>query len=456
VRFKGTLVLLIVFAVLGGYVYYTDFYGKEARDKQEEAKKRLFGGEAKDVTELTLEQDGRTISAVRKDEKTWEMTSPAGVEADSEAWGQLATSFVEVQKDEVVSAQKTDLAAYGLDKPAVVVRAKLKDGKTEGVAIGAENPKKTFNYARRVDNDEVFLLSTSGTSSLKKTLTDLRNKKVLDFESDNIDAVRITAAGKPDIEIQKSGSDWMIKKPVETRADNGEVISFLSAIQFSRASAFAEENVDAKAAGLDAPSVKVVLHDQKASQDRTLLFGKSPEKDKYYAKDASRPPIFILATEILDKTRRPLLDWRDKTIVRFGEGGSSVVDQIDIIRGNEKLTLKKTGTDWAAADGTKLQQAKVMDLLTALDTERALAFEDSPKPPARFGLDKPRLETVLYEKGKEVARLQVGGETATPPGVYVKGTNPAILTVKKDLYDKLNVRQSDLAEAPPAPATPTK
>jgi len=457
VRFKGTLVLLLVFAALGGYVYYTDFYGKEARDKQEEAKKKLFGGEAKDINEITLENAGTTLTAVRKGEKAWEITSPAGLEADSEAWDQLATSVVDVQKDEVVTSEKPNLASFGLEKPSIAVRAKLKDGKTQGVLIGTENPKKTFHYAKRVDSDEVFLLSTASTSSFKKTMTDLRNKKVLaEFESDNIDAVRITATGKPDIEIQKSGADWMIKKPLEARADNGEVLGFVSAIQFSSASAFADEKIDAKAAGLDAPAVRIVLHDQKAGQDRTLLFGKSPEKDKYYARDASRPPIFILATEIIDKARRPLLDWRDKTIVKFGEGGTSVIDQIDILRGTEKLTMKKSGTDWTAADGARLQQFKVLDLLATIDSERAIAFEDAPKPIARYGLDKPRLEAVMYETGKEVARLQFGGENTSPAGVFAKGTNPVIQTVKKDLYDKLNVRQSDLAEPPPAPAAPSK
>ena len=456
-RFKGTLILLLVFAALGGYVYLTDFYGKEARDKQEEAKKRLFGGEAKDISELSLQNEGRTITAVRKGEKDWEITTPAGLEADPEAWDQLATTFVEVQKDAVVKTEKADLAAFGLDKPGIVVGAKVKDGKTQSVLIGAENPKKTFNYAKRADSEEVFLLPTSSTSSFKKTPTDLRNKKVLDFESDNIDVVRISSTGKPEIEIQKQGSDWSIKKPLETRADSGEVSSFLSAIQFSRASAFADEKVDAKAAGLDAPTVKVVLHDQKAGQDRTLLFGKSPEKDKHYASDAARPAIFILATEIIDKAKRPLEEWRDKSLVRFGEAGSSGIDQIDIVRGAERFSMKKTGSDWAAADATKLQQTKVMEMLALIDSERALAFEDSPRSLARFGLDKPRLEVILQEKGKEIARLQFGSENTNPAGVYLKSSaNPAIQIVKKELYDKLNVRQADVVEAPATPAAPAK
>ena len=455
-RFKGTLVLLLVFGALGGYVYFSDFYNKEARDKQEEANKRLFGGEVKDVEEITLEYEGKTITAIRKDEKTWEITNPGGLEADSETWDQLATSFVEIQKDEVVSAQKADLAPFGLDKPAIVVRVKLKGGTASGLLVGAENPKKTFQYAKRADNDEVFLVSTSGASSFKKSFTDLRNKKVLDFESDNIDVVRIEAAGKPEIEIQKSGSDWQLRKPVDARADGGEVLGFLSAIQFSRASAFADEKVDLKAAGLEAPSVKVTLRDQKAGRDLVLLFGKSPEKDKNYARDAARPAIFILTTEIIDKARRPVFDWRDKTVVRFGEGGSPAIDEIQISRGPEKFSLKKNESDWVMPDGKRAQQLKVSDMLSALENARAVAIIDAPKALSAYGLDRPRLEAVLREKGKDVAALQFGSENSNPAGVYLKTSGPAILTINKDLYEGLNVKPADLQEPEPSPAEPAK
>jgi hypothetical protein len=305
----------------------------------------------------------------------------------------------------------------------------------------------------------VFLVPTSSSGSFKKSLTDLRNKKVLDFESDSIDAVRIQPSGSPDLEIQKSGMDWMIKKPLEARADAGEVTSFLSAIQFSRASAFADEGVDAKAAGLETPSVKVVLHDSKAATDRTLLFGKSPEKDKYYAKDAARPAIFILATEIIDKARKPVLDWRDKTIVKFGESGSPGIDEMEIVRGADKLSLKKTGSDWALSDGRKVQESKIFEMLSTLESERAQAFLESSRTLSSVGLDKPRLELVLREKGKEVAALKFGSDSSNPAGVHVKAINPAIMVASKALYDKLNIKASDLVEvqpAQPSPAVPSK
>jgi hypothetical protein len=136
VRFKGTFVLFLVLLGLGGYIYFSEYRGREERQKQEETKKRLFTGEAADVAELTLEFEGRTLTAVRKDDKNWEISSPAGLEADSEEWEQLASSFVRIEKEETVTTEKADLAPYGLDQPVVKLTAKLKDGKTPGILFG--------------------------------------------------------------------------------------------------------------------------------------------------------------------------------------------------------------------------------------------------------------------------------------------------------------------------------
>ena len=454
-RFRGTSFLFMVFVVLAGYVYVTEFRGKEEKAKQEQSKKRLFPGEGKDISEMTLEYEGRIVSAVRKGEKVWEITNPAGLESDSETWEQMASSFVLIEKEETVNTQKTDLAPYGLDKPTVKVTAKLSNGSSPSVQFGADNPSKTFNYAKRGDNDEVFLSATTWSGNFKKSLTDLRNKKVLEFESDNVDALRISSTGKPEIEIQKSGMDWLVSKPQETRADNGEVSAFLSSIQFSRTSAFAEESLDAKASGLDAPSVRITLHDKKSNTDKVLLFGKSPEKDKYFVKDMSRAPIFILGMEIYQKTQQPLFGWRDKSVVRLGQGEAGV-DELEILRGSEKVVLKKTGMDWLLPDGKKTQPGKVSEMLGALENERATQIIDMPAGLGSYGLDKPRLSVTLRQGGKEVESIKFGRENSTPAGVFIKSSGAAVLTVGKELYDRLDVKMSDLVEAQPNPEIPSK
>jgi hypothetical protein len=249
--------------------------------------------------------------------------------------------------------------------------------------------------------------------------------------------------------------DWVIKKPIETGADAGEVSGFLSSIQFSRASAFAEDSVDAKAGGLEAPIARVTLHDKKANVDKVLLFGKSPEKEKYYAKDQSRAPIFILGTEILQKAQQPLLAWRDKSVVRFGADRSSI-DELEIVRSSEKVVLKKVGPDWQLSDGRKTQQGKVSGMLDSLEITRATQIIDAPAGLASYGLDKPRLAVVMRKAGKDAGTVSFGRDSANPAGVYVKGEGVAVMTVGKELYDTFNVQLSDVLEPQPTPATPAK
>ena len=146
-KFKGTKILFLLFLVLGGYVYFAEFRGKDERQKQEEAKKKVFPVEQKEITEISLIYPDRTITGVKKGEKQWQITSPSGIEADSEEWEQLASNIPGILREDTVAEKVQDLAQFGLKDPPVKVSAKTTDGKTLEVLFGAENPKKTHNYA---------------------------------------------------------------------------------------------------------------------------------------------------------------------------------------------------------------------------------------------------------------------------------------------------------------------
>ena len=441
-RFRSTLILLVVFAALGGYVYFAEYRGHDEREKQEASKKKLFSEPLKDVTALSLTFPDHKMSAVKKDDKHWEFTEPQGLDADSEEWDMLVSSLSQIEKGGAVSAS-TNLAQYGLDKPVVEVTAKLKDGKSVGVLFGSENPKKSDNYAKLADSPEVFLSPVNGSKSFQKSLTDLRNKKVLEFALDDINSIRIED-GKTLMEFQKSGMDWLIKKPLDLKADAEEISGFLSAIQSARATSFADSGLTLMSAGLAPVTTKVTLHDAKANTDKILSIGKSPETDKYYARDESRTAIMIINKDVPAKARRPLIDWRDRSIAHFDQGS---IDELEIVRGPEKISVRKQGSDWKLADGRKAQMDKISSLLLAVEFERAQEIIDSPGNPSTYGLDKPRIEVTLRQAGKDVIGLKLGGPTRNPMGSYLKvSTNPAVMTVAEDFFAKFSLKADDLAE----------
>src|SRR5262249_34359347 len=239
---------------------------------------------------------------------------------------------------------------------------------------------------------------------------------------------------------------WELKKPIDTKADSGEISTFVSSIRFARASSFPEPSVDAKTAGLDMPAIQVKLHDSKAKTDRILLIGKTAEKDKYYARDASRDTIFIIDKDIPDKSKRPVFDWRDKGLAKIDR---EKIDKIEIQRGSDTIAMTKSGSDWKLADNRKLQWDKVSGMLNALDFEKAKDIVDSPKSLPMYGLDKPKLEVTLRQGATELVKFSFGSDSKMPEGVYLKTSdNPAVKVVSKDVFDKFNVKADDLIEAP--------
>lgn len=442
-RFRSTFVLLGVFAILAGYVYFAEYRGHDEREKQEASKKKLFATPLKDVTELSLVFPDHKISAMKKDTH-WEITEPLSVEADSAQWDAMVSSLGEIEKESTVSATSTsaDLESFGLARPVVSVTAKLKDGHSVGVMFGAENPRKTQGYAKLADSAEVFLSPSSSGKAFQKSLLELRDKKVLDFIPEDITSVRVED-GKSLLEVQKSGVDWLLKKPAEVKADGAEVSSFLALIQSARALNFVEDGLKSE--------MKITLHDGKANADRVLSVGKSPEAGKFYVRDESRKAILIVDKGIVEKARRPLLDWRDKSIVHFEPDAVDKIDEVEYKRGADKFSVKKQGMDWKLADGKKVQADKISGTLTLLEFDKFVQIVDVPGNLATYGMDKPRLEVTLRQAGKDVVGLKFGNAARNPDGAYLKvSTRPEVLTISADLYGKFDLKAGDLAEVQPA------
>src|ERR1051325_2480172 len=112
-KFKGTTALLAVFLLLGAYVYFAEYRGKEDRQKQQEAKKKAINVNAKDITEISLIFPDHTFAASKKDDK-WQATEPAGIDFDQDEWDVVASNIPRIEREDTVTTQAPDLAQFGL------------------------------------------------------------------------------------------------------------------------------------------------------------------------------------------------------------------------------------------------------------------------------------------------------------------------------------------------------
>src|SRR5207342_1325458 len=79
------------------------------------------------------------------------------------------------------------------------------------------------NYVKRGDDARVFTIASFNRTSFEKTANDLRDKRLLTFDSDKLTRVELTAKGAS-VEFGKNNqNDWQILKPRPLRADGSQV-----------------------------------------------------------------------------------------------------------------------------------------------------------------------------------------------------------------------------------------
>ncbi len=448
-KFKGTAVLVVLLLILTGWVYWTDIRGRDERAQAEEDAGKVLAVDDEDIVELRLTYPDRSIAA-RRTGDGWEFLIPEDFEADSGQWDTVAANVTRIDRDETVAAQPTGLAQYGLMEPGIRVGVLFADGGSDEILFGNENPRGTFDYVKLASSDEVFLAATSWAGLFEKETNDLRDKTLLRFDPDTVETIEISGATR--LRFRREDSGWSIVEPLETGADDPQVSALLRAIDFARATGFADPDIVDAETGLEPPQWRIVLNDADANHE-LLVGGQAPgDTERYYARDASRDPVFIIEGDIAGMVSEPLLEWRDRTIASFER---SSVELIEISGGEDTIELHRTGSDWFADDDRAVDSSQVSAMLDALEFEQATGILDDPEPLGVYGLDEPRLQVILKDSaGSVLLDARFGADTGDGNQLYWKSAAESqVKVVSKDVFDVFDVTEDELLDPLPPAAT---
>jgi len=105
----STLILVVVLAGLGAYIYFVDSKRPAASaDGSSETKDKVFTVEADKINELRITTQGET-SLLRKSEAGWKMVEPTAVDADPPEVIGVATALTNIDIVRVVDDNATNL-----------------------------------------------------------------------------------------------------------------------------------------------------------------------------------------------------------------------------------------------------------------------------------------------------------------------------------------------------------
>ncbi len=451
-RFRNTAILAVLVALLGAYLYLVE---RPAYQREQE-KRTLLSFDPDEAVKIALETSGEKIE-IEKREGKWVITAPRELPADQTAVQNLLRATAEAELKREVAENPKDWAPFGLDEPVARVQVELEGGRAlPSLAVGKATPIGFNAYARRDDEAQVLLTTGAFRSGVQKKLDDLRDRKILDFEEDDVSEIALRPREGAAVRIHRDAAGWKIVEPIEAKADAARVRSLLGSLRTMRVRRFVEgdEGGDAAARGLEPPRLRVELS-LEGGESRVLeVGGATPEASErqIYVRVPDRDAVYTVGSHVWTSLSKNANDLRDKTVLAVDR---KAVSRLAVERKDgEDFVLERQGDEWhvadagAAATRKTVAQRLVDDVLELHGTSVATDTGDFES----FGLDEPSIRITLSSEEGELGQILLA---ARGEDHYAAARGAELVFEIPDyVFRRFDKRRSDLLEEPEPTASP--
>lgn len=440
---KGLLTASALLAVLSGVLWWSN--RKEARASKEPVESKsakLFTAPEDQIQEINIQRQNGDVIHLKRNAGKWQITAPRILPADSEAVSSLLSTLSSVNADHVIEDKAASVEPYGLAQPSVKVGIVESNNKTRELLIGDQTPAGTAAYAELGGDPRVFTVASYIKSSFDKSTDDLRDKRLMSFETDKVTQVELTAK-KQNIEFGRNKEQWQIVKPKPLRADQFSVEELLRTLHDAKMELRASDDEKKLAVAFAAASPVATARVTDASGTQELQVRRS--KDDYYAKSSAVEGVYKVAVGTGTGLDKSLEDFRNKKLFDFGYTDP---EKLELHDGSKSYVLSKKDGDWWA-NGTKMDDSGARDLVGKIRDLSASKFVENGFTTAALDI------AVTSDGGKRIEKLLISknGERY----VAKRENEPALYELDSSAVTDLQMATAELKPAAPAPApVPTK
>jgi hypothetical protein len=416
---RSTGILLLLAAALGAFVWFYEIRGGEEREKAEARAKRLFPGvEAEAVSAISLRTSDGQDARLEKHGEEWRIVAPVERLADGTAVDGMASSLAELASEAVIESPQP-AAVYGLDAGERVVRFAAGEVEHE-LRVGKTTPVGGQTYAATsADASKVYTVPTYRVTGLKKSLDDLREKRVLRFDRGAIR--RIEASWPPDarVVLEREGESWKLREPLAADADESTVDTLLSDLSFLRASRFIDEPGEAARKALEQREFAALLTAEAAEgvepQRFEIVVGGLAGEGRV-VRGSEAGILYEIPPERLQDFPRKLVDYRFKELAKFSSVDAQKFELAFRAPAEAQSAEETTITGERGEEGWKttpepMQPGKASRLVSELSRLRAkdiLAESMGEAELAALGLSPPRAVVRVWGETEKVAEVHLG------------------------------------------------
>jgi hypothetical protein len=434
---RTTGILLLIAGALAAFVYLYEVKGGAQRAEAEAKSKQLFPGIEQDaITAIALTtREGESARLERRDGR-WLLVAPLEFPADAFSADGIASSLAGLSSEAVLEDPQPP-TEYGLGDGARVVRFTAGDAE-HALRLGRKTPIGSNSYASVEGSDQIVTVASFKAESLEKSLLDLRERKILDFDTRAIERIEVrwqgggvtlarTAPAAADAAADagaeggagaeaEAGDDapaegergWQLVAPIEGRADDETVNGLLSDLSFLRADGFVDAPSQEQIAGFEEPSFEVVLHgaagDGGEAPSWRMALGPVHEGDKRLVRGAYTSLYTIPADRSADFPRQ-VVAYRFKQLAKFA---ASEAAQVDLFfqpeKGDPVAISASRGDEGWSSDPEKMAPDKISQMVSELANLEAgdiVTENASQEELSRLGLAPPRTILTVFGEAPE-------------------------------------------------------
>ena len=168
-KFRTTVVLLIVLAALGGYVLWSGRQRSDANVTTGAAAIPVLQLDPAGIRAVEVRGEGKQVR-VERAANGWQVKLPKPGPADAFRVTEVISGLAKLSATQTITPTGQNLAPYGLDKPAYEVR--LEGSPPETLRLGAKNPDGSATYVQRAAAPTIYLAKDSLIDTIERWVSD--------------------------------------------------------------------------------------------------------------------------------------------------------------------------------------------------------------------------------------------------------------------------------------------
>jgi hypothetical protein len=438
-KLRGLLISAALLAVLSGMVWWSNKREKEKEGKPAaDAPPKVLEIPEDQVQQIEVKKKDTGSTIVKRDASgKWQIVAPKQLPADQDSVKTLAGTFSSLSADKLIEEKAADLNTYGLNAPSMEVIVTKKDGKPQKLLLGDETPTGSSFFARLDGDPRVFTLASWNKTSIDKSANDLRDKRLLTFDSEKLTRIELTAKGKT-LEFGKNNKNqWAILKPGPYRADNFQAEELVRRLKDAKMDTGVSDD-DAKkfttAYNSGTPVATARVTDAAGMQQLDVR----RDKDKnYYVKSSVVEGIHKVASDLGEGLDKTVEDFRNKKLFDFG---FTEVGKVEVKEGSRIFTFSKSADKWNSG-GKTMDSTGVQSLIDKLRDLSSIKFVEK-------GGGTPHLElTAVTQDGKSTEKVLVSKQGNSY--FAMREGEPAVYEVDGKIVEEIQKAAADVKESKP-------